>query len=194
MEKTPPSNERHEASYSREFLPTGGFACFLALYWGGIPRKEVGQRGSNPGVECGETPLFRGWNVEKNFACKDVAYELFTFSVFHFFSEMGSLPSVSSWMRTNKPFCQPAALYPTAVGENAGQLFHDGSCATRPMSVPSKPPRPAPVACRQLIVERVRIYADERLFAQRNTAAKSPRSVNGRFDIETELGSLASRR
>ena len=81
-----PSNERHEASYSREFLPTGGFACFLALYWGGIPRKEVGQRGSNPGVECGETPLFRGWNVEKNFACKDVAYELFTFSVFHFFS------------------------------------------------------------------------------------------------------------
>ena len=55
-----PSNERHEASYSREFLPTGGFACFLALYWGGIPRKEVGQRGSNPGVECGETPLFVG--------------------------------------------------------------------------------------------------------------------------------------
>jgi hypothetical protein len=148
-----PSNELHKASYSREFLPTGGFACFLAFYWGGIPRKEVGQRGSTPGVECGETPLFRRWNVEKNFACKDVAYELFTFSVFHFFSEMGSLPSVSSWMRTNKPFCQPAALYPTAVGENAGQLFHDGSCATRPMSVPSKPPRPAPVAGRQLIVE-----------------------------------------
>jgi hypothetical protein len=91
MEKTPPSNDRHEASFSREFLPTGGFACFLALYWGGIPRKEVGQRGSNPGVECGEIPLFRGWNVEKNFACKDVAYELFTFSVFHFFSQMGSL-------------------------------------------------------------------------------------------------------
>jgi hypothetical protein len=133
--------------------------------------KKSGPKRKYPGVECGETPLFRGWNVEKNFACKDVAYELFTFSVFHFFSQMGSLPSVSSWMRTNKPFCQPAARYPTTVGENAGQLFHDGSCATRPMSVHSKP-NLAPVACRQLMVERVHIYADERLFAQRNTAAK----------------------
>ena len=101
-----PSNERHEASYSREFLPNGGFARFLALYWGGIPRKEVGQRGSNPGVECGETPLFRRWNVEKNFACKDVAYELSTFSVFHFFSEMGSLPSV------RQPDAHKQAVFP----------------------------------------------------------------------------------
>jgi hypothetical protein len=44
------------------------------------------------------------------------------------------------------------------------------------------------------MVERVRIYGDERLFAQRNTAAKSPRNVNGRLYNETELGSPASGR
>ena len=36
------------------------------------------------------TAVFDRWNVEKDFACKDVAYELSTFSVFHFFSEMSS--------------------------------------------------------------------------------------------------------
>ena len=171
MEKTPPQTSGMRPPIAENSCQLAALPAFSALL-GGIPRKEVGQRESNPGVECGEKPLFCGWNVEKKVRMRILAYQLFTFSVFHFFSEMGSLPSVSSWMRTNKPFCQPAALYPTTVGENAGQLFHDGSGATRPMSVPSKPPRPAPVGCRQLIVERVRIYGDERLFAQRNTAAK----------------------
>jgi hypothetical protein len=177
--ETPPQRSGMRPPIAENSLPTGGFACFLALYWGGIPRKEVGQRESNPGVECGEKPLFCGWNVEKKVRMRILAYQLFTFSVFHFFSEIGSLPSVSNWMRTNKPFCQPAALYPTAVGENAGQLFHDGSYATRPMSVPSSP-RTAPIACRQLIV--IRIYADERLLA---CSAKT--LLQSRLEVSTAI-------
>ena len=48
--------------------------------------------------------------------------------------------------------------------------------------------------CRQLIVERVRIYAMSVCLLSEIPAAKLPRSVNVRFDIENELGSLASRR
>jgi hypothetical protein len=74
-----PSNERHEASCSREFLPNDGFGRFLTLYCGWNTEKEVGQRRSSPGVECGETPLFRKVECGENFACKDGSYEIVRF-------------------------------------------------------------------------------------------------------------------
>jgi hypothetical protein len=83
----------------------------------------VAESGSNLGWNAEKNALFGRWNVEKNFAGKDVAYELFTFSVFHFFSEMSSR-SVRRQMRTNTAvFPSPAALYPSdARGKMLGKL------------------------------------------------------------------------
>jgi hypothetical protein len=59
MEKTPPQTSGMRPPIAENSCQLAALPAFSALL-GGIPRKEVGQRGSNPGVECGETPLFRG--------------------------------------------------------------------------------------------------------------------------------------
>jgi hypothetical protein len=111
-----PSNERHEASCSREFSPNDGFGRFLALYWGGIPRKKWAKDEVVLGWNAEKHLFFVRWNVEKTSHAKTGLTKLFTFSIFTSFLKRVHSPPVWSGMRTNQPFSQPAALYQSAAG------------------------------------------------------------------------------
>jgi hypothetical protein len=72
--ENPPQTERQKASICLEFLPNGGLARFFSALLGGIPRKKWAKQEVTLGWNAEKHLFFNGWNVEKGFACKDVAY------------------------------------------------------------------------------------------------------------------------